>query len=111
MTNKYKELLKRDKTHQGDVERKAMFHIFSSNEDLYEMVDELYDFRENMIKPECLTKAKLTSSTRALIKLAFNLYNSRLKADVYQVLVYLGEKNLSTALAAMKIRFGNSSSQ
>ncbi len=107
MINRYQEIIKRDRTHPGDVERKAMFHIFSSNDDLYEMVDDLYDFRKNMIKPECLTKAKLTSSTRALIKLAFNLYNSRFEADVYQVLVYLGEKNLSTALTAMRIRFGN----
>jgi len=105
MSEKYNELITRDRMHESDIERKALFYILAMNQSLYDMVDEIYDFKEHAIKPSCLKKAKLTSGTRALIKLGFNLYNNRCKTTVYDSFVYLDQRNTKLALEAIRIRF------
>jgi len=105
MNDKYKVLTDRDNMHDGDVERKALFHVLAGNSDLYNHVDDIYNFEDHTIKLTCLNKAWLTSSTRGLIKLAFNLFNNSQKNTTYDSFVYLDYKNTVLALEAIKIRF------
>lgn len=47
---RFNELVKRDNTHDGDVERKALFHIIAGNDDLYSKVNYIYYFTEHSIR-------------------------------------------------------------
>lgn len=105
---RYKELLERDGTHPKDSERKALFFILAGNEDLYNKVDYIYDFKDNSIHTDCLEGKDFDfcSSSRKLIKLAFNLYNSYdFPADVVDTFYLLDNKNFNLALNAIKLRF------
>ena len=61
----YRKLLNKDKTAESDVERRALFRIFSTD-DLFRKVTHLYDFKEHSIKPESLENGEvdLSSSSR-----------------------------------------------
>lgn len=106
--DRYNKLLKRDGTHPKDIERLAMFWILAGNDDLYEKIDFIYDFDNNMIKPECLESGKVDfcSGSRTLIKLAFNLYNSFPSDSVIDTFNVLDDYNFNLAIKAIQIRFG-----
>lgn len=84
------ELLARDNTRKEDIERQSLFYLLSGIDCLYYLyykerklnIEEIYDFNEHTIKPECLvnlsksSKLQLTREERKLIALAFNLYNN-----------------------------------
>ncbi|MGI1691573.1 DUF6075 family protein [Thermoanaerobacter uzonensis] len=77
------ELLARDNTRKEDIERQSLFYLLSGIDCLYKLnIEEIYDFNEHTIKPECLvnlsksSKLQLTREERKLIALAFNLYNN-----------------------------------
>lgn len=99
------QLLKRDNTHKEDIERKALFYIIAGNDDLYSKVNYIYDFQDHSINTECLESEEVDfcSSSRKLIKLAFNLYNGY-PADVLDTFYILDEGNFNLALNALKIR-------
>lgn len=103
---KFNKLLTRDKTSATDIERKAMFIIFS-NDDLFNKVHYLYDFKEHSIKPESLENGEvdLSSSSLKLVKLAYNLYNGYYLADVLETFAGLDEDNFNLCIQAIKIRF------
>ena len=102
----YTELLIKDKTSETDVERKALFLIFSTD-DLYRKVTHLYDFKEHSIKPESLENGEvyLSSSSRKLVMAAFNLYNGHYEADIFDTFAGLDDKNFNLVIQAIKIRF------
>ena len=104
---RFSELLQRDGTHEGDFERKALFYIIAGNDDLYGKVGYIYDFQEGIINPKCLESEEVDfcSSSRKLIKLAYNLYNSRHGADVVDTFYMLDDDNFNLALNAIKLRF------
>lgn len=104
--NRFNQLLQRDNTLKSDVERESLFYIIAGNDDLYRKVDYIYDFENRCIKPECLESEEVDfcSSTRKLIKLAFNLYNGY-PADVLDTFRNLDDNNFELALNALKIRF------
>lgn len=105
--DRFLNLLERDGSHGKDVERSALFYILAGNTDLYSKVDYIYNFKERGITPECLesNKVDFCSSSRKLIKLAYNLFNGY-PADVLDTFYILGEDNFNLALNAIKIRFG-----
>ncbi len=105
--SRFKTLLERDNTNDGDSERKALFWLLSGNLDLYEKVDYIYDFEDNMIKTECFEKVDFSSGARSLVRLAFNLYNSSNieNADVMSVLSSLDSDNFELAMQSIRIRF------
>ena len=106
MNNRFNELIERDGTTPGDRERASLFWILANNDDLYRKARYIYDFEERCIRPECLEgEIDLCSSSRRLIKLGFNLFNSINKADVTDVLCVLDNENFATAIEAIKIRF------
>lgn len=71
----YYDFLSKANVNIYDNERKALFYLFALTQDLRTHIHELYDFKDNMIKTEGLSAAFQTSSTTALTKLAFTLYN------------------------------------
>ncbi len=100
------ELIKRDQTAATDVERLAMFTIFS-NDDLFNKAHALYDFKEHSIKPESLENGEvdLSSSSLKLVKLAYNLFNGYYAADVLETFSGLDEYNFELCIEAIRIRF------
>ena len=105
-TKNYIALLIKDNTAETDVERKALFRIFS-NDDLFGKVTHLYDFKEHSIKPESLENGEvdLSSSSRKLVLAAFNLYNGHYKADLCDTFAGLDDENFDLMIQAIKIRF------
>lgn len=105
--NNFEELIKRDNTKNTDIERLALFYILANNEDLFQKVNYIYDFDDHSIKIDCFNRVDLSSSSEALVKLAFNLYNG-FKAeysDILSIFSTLDEKNYDIAMKAINIRF------
>lgn len=71
----YKEFILKAHVSDGDAERKSLFYLLSLLEDTREHINDLYDFKENWIKPEGLNKGWQTGGTTKITMLAFNLYN------------------------------------
>ncbi|MCH4891202.1 hypothetical protein EZV73_26725 [Acidaminobacter sp. JC074] len=105
MKSRYKELVERDNMRKSDVERKALFHIIAGNAELYKHVDDIYNFDDHTIKLNVFKKAWMTSGSRGLLKLAFNLYNGSQKNSTYESFVYLDKASTFLALEAITIRF------
>lgn len=102
---RYQQLLERSGATPGDLERRALFHIISRNDELYSNVGSLYDFKENIILTESLDgEVYLTSSSRKLVKLGYHLYNGY-EASVLEVFSGLGDEDAKLAIEAVKIRF------
>ena len=103
---RYKKLIEKDGTSEGDTERKALFYILAGNIDLYTKADHIYNFKERAITPECLDNGMVDfcSSSRKLVKLAYNLFNS-FPADIIDTFYVLDEDNFNLALNSIKLRF------
>ena len=102
---RYQQLIERSGATPGDLERRALFHIIAGNEDLYSKVESVYDFEGNYIKDECLDgDVYLSSSSRKLLKLGYNLYNGY-AASVVDVFSGLDGNNARLAIEAIMIRF------
>ena len=106
MQNKeYYELIERDNTNPKDNERRALFTIFSENEDLYSKIDFLYDFQNHWIKTDCFKKADFSSGNRKMVELAFNLYNCYKSSTPLEIFSLLDSENYDLAMKAINIRF------
>ena len=104
---RYQQLLELSGATPGDLERRALFHIIAGNDELYNNLNSLYDFAENVILTDCLegdSDVYLSSSSRKLIKLAYHLYNGY-EASVLAVFSGLDDNNARLAIEAIKIRF------
>lgn len=106
----FNELIQKDNTHPRDTERYSLFYIIAGNEDLFRKRKFLYDFESNGIKANCLDDGNvdLSSSAKALVRLAFNLFNSY--EDKYttpiDIFYSLDDKNYSLAMNSIDIRLG-----
>ena len=105
----YNELLAKDNTREKDIERRSMFYILAHNDDLYSKVHYIYDFKDHSIRFDCLESgfADFSSSSKALLRLAFNLYNGYKDeySDVMNILFTLDGDNFELAMKAIRIRF------
>ena len=105
----FKTLLKEDNTHPRDCERQSLFYIISGNEDLFQKRKQLYNFKDNCVRLNCLTERSvdLSSSAEALVRLGFNLYNNY--EDKYtnplEIFYNLDADNYSLAMESINIRF------
>ncbi|MCT4618242.1 MAG: DUF6075 family protein [Marinisporobacter sp.] len=106
---RFKELLLADGTHHKDTERKTLFYIISGSDDLYSKRNHIYDFNNNWINIECLDSGTVdfSTSSKALIRLGFNLYNGYLDEHTSprELLYSLDSKNYYLALNSCDIRF------
>lgn len=82
--NRFVSLLQKDNTHPSDVERLALFYIVAGNADLHRKAKYIYNFVEHQIEPDCLydSGVDFCSSSRSLVKLAYNLYNGYQNNDL-----------------------------
>jgi hypothetical protein len=108
--NKFNTLIEKDNTHQDDSERQALFYIISGNKELFEKHNLLYDFQNSYANTDCFEKGiDLTSTSKSLLRLGFNLYNSY--GDKYttpiDILCNLNKQNYDLAIQSMNIRFDN----
>jgi len=102
---RYQQLLERSGATTGDLERRALFHIISGNDEIYSNVDSIYDFKENVIRTESLEEdVYLSSSSRKLVKLAYHLYNGY-EASLLEVFSGLTDEDARLGIEAIKIRF------
>lgn len=110
--NKLMELIQRDGTHPKDKERISLFYIISGNDDLYAKSRSIYDFSLHQIIPDCLNGGSVDfcSSSRALIRLSYNLYNSYQDSGTspIHILSGLDEDNYFLATESLGVRFGRS---
>lgn len=101
---RYESLLMMDRTHDNDRGRKAMFYLIANSDELYKMVDSIYDFSRSDLKEEAYAIDSLSSSSRALLKLALNLFNES-PADVSDVFCNLDDKNFELAQESIKLKY------
>lgn len=105
---RYLNLIKSAGIYEYDRERQSLMYIISGNNDLYLKKDSIYDFYENVILSDCVISSKVDfcSSSRALIRLAFNLFNGY--TDDYTnpltLLCGLDSRNLLLAYQAILMR-------
>lgn len=109
--NRLVNLLKRDKTQATDVERLALFYIIAGNTDLYNKVSCIYNFTGHHIEPDCIYDGSVDfcSSSRSLVRLAYNLFNGYQDDNLspVEVLSSLDADNFYLATESLNIRFGN----
>lgn len=101
---RFAELLSKDNTGTSDLERKAMFYILATPE-LYNKINGIYDFENHWIKTDCFKKVDLSSGFSAMVKLAFNLYNSYESPTPIDIFSILDSDNFDICINAIKIRF------
>lgn len=73
----FQNMILKDRTHPSDLERMSLFYIIGGNEDLFTKFRQIYDFKNHEINLEILTNGQvdLCSSSKALVRLAYNLFN------------------------------------
>ncbi|MGV8147045.1 MAG: DUF6075 family protein [Alkaliphilus sp.] len=108
--NRYEEMIQEDNTYPKDIERQALFYILSGNSDLYTKKNHIYDFEDHSIKLDCLNNETVdfSSSSKALIRLGFNLYNGYTDNHTSPCNLFysLDEDNYNLAINGTDIRFG-----
>ena len=62
-------------THRNDTYSKAFFYTMGISVETRRNIRTLFDFKEDIIKPDGLSAPWQTGSTRRLCRLAFNLWN------------------------------------
>jgi hypothetical protein len=109
---KFNALLMEDRTGFHDMERRSLLYIISGNYDLYLKKNHIYDFKDHSIEPDCLDSEKVdfSTSSKALIRLGFNLYNSYSdnSTSPVDILYSLDGNNYNLAMNGIDIRFGMS---
>lgn len=107
-------LLKRSGIDLRDYERKAFFYIIASNSDLFEQIDKIYDFNKNLLRETVedeegnryFEDIRISSSSKRLLNLAIQLYNSYLNnQSVVDTFSLLDSNNFELAINSIKIRF------
>lgn len=102
---RFEQFIEQDGTHPNDRERQALFYVFAGYRDLGDRIEHFYDLEARMIRPEAFEVVDLTSSSRALVELAFNLYNNYQCRTVVELFASLDERNRRLEVEAIKIRF------
>ena len=106
----FQNMILQDKTHVTDRERFALFYILGGNEDLFLKRSHVYDFKLHEINPDVLTNAEVDfcSSSKALIRLAYNLYNGYEDTftSPHDLFRTLDSRNYLIAKGAIDMRFG-----
>ena len=110
--SRYLELLGIAGVSEYNLERQSLFYIISGNKDLYSKKNAIYDFYENAILSDCIISEKVDfcSSSKALIRLAYNLYNgyTDIHTNPLDLLCWLDTENFFLAYQAILIRLQNS---
>lgn len=98
-----------------DRERRVAMYILSGNSDLYSNVSSIYDFKDGYFKMDLdedekgntviKWKIPFSSSEKALVTLAFDLFSGNSTIGVYDVFRSLDIQNRELALSALRYAF------
>lgn len=114
--NRYNELLEKANVADWDRERQALFFLIANNDELYQNVNKIYDFKRNSLKSYENEEnesglflgeeefIQLSSSAKAFIRLGFALFNGR-ECDVFNTFANLGQESYSIVISAINLRF------
>ncbi|MCM1265428.1 MAG: DUF6075 family protein [Candidatus Gastranaerophilales bacterium] len=64
-----------------DCYHKAFFYCIGISEDARKNINQLFDFSTDQIKPETINEAWQTSGSKAVCRLAFNLWNGYIEEE------------------------------
>lgn len=97
---------------QRDSERKALFYALGITPETRASINHLYNFNENCIRFEGLTKGWQTGTTVRICRLAFNLYNGTTGPDPERASNYTPYNLFDNSLAlymleAIKVRYAD----
>lgn len=105
----FQNMILKDRTHPSDLERMSLFYIIGGNEDLFTKRQHVYDFKNHEINPEVFVSSEvdLCSSSKALVRLAYNLFNGyEDECTTPRDLFYnLDRKNFLVAKGGIDMRF------
>jgi len=62
------------KCRRHDAYHAALVYCLGISRDTRENITRIYDFKNGLVKPECLSEGWQTSGSRRIVHLAFNLY-------------------------------------
>lgn len=106
----YLQLVKISNPHPDDRERKSLLYIISGNSDLLSKKYRIYDFKKNHLIFNNFEESNidLCSSSKALVRLALNLFNGYYDelTNPLNLFFSLGNQNYKLAINAILIRFG-----
>ena len=68
-------------TKKNDSYGRAFFYIAGLSEDTRKHIGDIFDFEENCIEPDGLSKGWQTSGSRKITLMAFNLWNGYVEPD------------------------------
>ena len=71
----FEEVMKRMGADSRDVYRLALVYLITADEVCSKHIDNIYDFSEHCIKPDCLAEGWQTGTSLKTCRLAFNLFN------------------------------------
>jgi hypothetical protein len=74
----FEALMKRMGADSRDVYRLALAYLITADEVCSKNIDNIYDFSEHCIKPDCLADEWQTGTSLKTCRLAFNLFNGGL---------------------------------
>lgn len=108
---RYYNLVERDNMFIGDSYRESLFYIIAGNNDLYENVDTIYNFKKHSIN--IVNKGKLnnleflTSTSSKLLVLALDLFTAKNSygkcvTDIFNSLSF---EDFELAINALRIKF------
>ncbi len=105
--NAFNELLDKVGADANNPEHKSLFWIISQNKTFYKRANQIYDFNTNTILPECLVEETFSTSEKAMLRLAFNLYNGLMSHnnDVADIFSVLDDHNFEICIEAIRKRF------
>ena len=103
ITERVEQLIEKDKMHRKDTERESLFFLIAGNDELWKLQDQIYDFEDHSIKPEVLESGICTSS-KTLIRVGFNLYNSYPTESILDCFYALDDDNFELVIQAIRIR-------
>lgn len=105
----YEKFKLRASINNSDTERKSLFYLLALLPDTRNNINDLYNFKENMIKLEGINKSWQTGASTKITKLAFNLYNGWKGEDGEDYsplyLFSVADDNREYLLEAIRIRF------
>lgn len=103
----FQNMILQDKTQPRDTERMALFYILGGNEDLFMKRKYIYDFKNHEVYTEVLSQSEieLCDSSKALIRLAYNLYNGYedQHTGIKEILAALDQTNMELVQGSIDI--------
>lgn len=101
------------KMKNSDSEHRPVAYLLALNEDLFKHKDEVFSFKNNSVKIDCLKAGWQTSGSRRATRLLFNLWNEQIFNDnddletsyLYTPCVLFGDNDGIYYLEAVKLRF------